>query len=238
MTSAGTEDQLAPDPPPPDVRWGLGDAAAGWLLGSLAAIALGGLAAAAGAAELLALALGQIGLWLGLLGSVLWAGRRKGTGRVGGDFGFRWRPLDLVIGPVIGLGSQLLLVPLIYLPLRWFIENPDVSKPARELAEQARGPAYIGFAAVAILAAPVIEELFFRGLVLRSILRRFGTGWAVTGSAAAFGVAHLQLLQLPALVALGLVLGLMAVRTGRLGPGIAAHAAFNALAVVSLYVRR
>jgi membrane protease YdiL (CAAX protease family) len=84
------------------------------------------------------------------------------------------------------------------------------------------------------VVAPVVEELFFRGLVLRSLERRVGTAWAVVGSAVAFGLAHFELLQLPALVGVGVVCGVLAVRTGRLGPGIFVHAAFNAVAVATL----
>ena len=45
-------------------------------------------------------------------------------------------------------------------------------------------------------------------------------------------------LQLPALVALGLILAVLVLRTGRLGPGIFAHGAFNAVTVVALALRR
>ena len=45
-----------------------------------------------------------------------------------------------------------------------------------------------------------------------------------------FAAVHLQLLQFPALVLIGLVLGWLTLRTGRLGPAIWAHVAFNATA--------
>ena len=38
----------------------------------------------------------------------------------------------------------------------------------------------------------------------------------------------------PALVAFGAVLGTLAYKTGRLGPGIIAHMAFNAVTVIAL----
>jgi membrane protease YdiL (CAAX protease family) len=93
-------------------------------------------------------------------------------------------------------------------------------------------------AVVVIVGAPVVEELFFRGLVLRSLQRRFGDGWAVAGSAVAFGLAHFEPLQLPALVVLGVVLGVLALRTGRLGPGMFAHGAFNAITIIALALQR
>ncbi|MEY2447361.1 MAG: protease family protein, partial [Acidimicrobiaceae bacterium] len=49
-----------------------------------------------------------------------------------------------------------------------------------------------------------------------------------------FGAAHFEPLQFPALFAFGLVAAGLATRTGRLGPGMWAHVAFNAVAVAGL----
>ncbi len=45
---------------------------------------------------------------------------------------------------------------------------------------------------VAVVFAPLVEELFFRGLLLRSLQRRVGTGRAVALSSVLFGLAHPQ----------------------------------------------
>jgi uncharacterized protein len=58
------------------------------------------------------------------------------------------------------------------------------------------------------------------------------------GSSVVFGLAHFEPLQLPALILFGVVLGVLAQRTGRLGPGIVAHATFNAVTVLSLTLSR
>ncbi len=62
--------------------------------------------------------------------------------------------------------------------------------------------------------------------------------WAVIVSSLVFGAVHLQPLQFPALVAVGVVFALLALRTGRLGPSIFAHIGFNAVAVGSLLAAR
>jgi membrane protease YdiL (CAAX protease family) len=94
------------------------------------------------------------------------------------------------------------------------------------------------------VGAPVVEELFFRGLLLRALQRRVPDGAAVAVSAVLFGVAHVQdlapgalLVVIVSLVALGAVLATLAVRTGRLGPGMWTHAAFNASTLVALLLR-
>ena len=222
--------------------WGLGDAAAGWLIGVLATAIVGAVwAGASGNTKLSigALSVAEVALWVGLAGAPLWATRRKGTGDLGRDFGLRIQASDAVAVPV-GIVSQLILVPLIYLPIEWLSGHHDVSKPAKEIIGGAHGGGQLALlTAVLVIGAPVVEELFFRGLVLRSIQRRLGASpradlWAVVGSAVVFGLSHFELLQLPALIAFGLILGLLAVRSGRLGPGIWAHAAFNAVTVLLL----
>jgi membrane protease YdiL (CAAX protease family) len=64
--------------------------------------------------------------------------------------------------------------------------------------------------------------------------RRLGTGWAVAVSSLVFRIIHFQLYDLRALLAFSLVAALLTVRTGRLGPAVWAHVAFNLIAVISL----
>ena len=87
---------------------------------------------------------------------------------------------------------------------------------------------------IVVVLAPLIEELFFRGLFQRATDRRFGAALSVVFPAVIFGAVHLQPLQFPALVLFGLVAGLLVARSDRLGPAIWAHVGFNAIAVASL----
>ena len=58
-----------------------------------------------------------IGLWVGLAGAAVYASRRRGTGSLGRDFGWRFGAWwDVPLGAAAGLGSQYLLIPLLYLP--------------------------------------------------------------------------------------------------------------------------
>jgi len=229
---------------PPAPRWGLGDAAIGYVVGFFAsAVAASAWAAAHGnptQSSLGTTAAGLIGLWLGLAGAPLLASRLKGSGDLAVEFGLRLRWIDLPLGLVLGLVSQLVVSDVLYLPLR--LTDPhleqQLSRPAQQLTGLAHGSAVALLAVLVVGCAPVVEELFFRGLLLRSLARRFGNVWAVIGSAVLFGLAHFEALQFPALVAFGLVLGVLAVRTGRLGPGIFAHAGFNAFTVAYLVGHR
>lgn len=182
------------------------------------------------------LGVAQAGLWAGLLGAPIWASRRKGTGSLAQDFGLQARWSDLGVGLAAGLVTQLLVIPVVYLALdrAGLLDADKLDDVAREITSQAEGGGLIVLSLFIAIGAPVVEELFFRGLLLRSIERRWGTAAAVGLSSVAFGLSHFQSLQLLALVIFGAVLGILTVRTGRLGPAIAAHVSFNAIAVIGL----
>ena len=92
-------------------------------------------------------------------------------------------------------------------------------------------------AAVAVLLiAPVSEELFFRGLLLRGFLMRYRPGTAIIASAFLFSAAHLNPLQgIPAFF-LGLYFGWLFVRTRSLWPCILAHALNNMVALGGVFL--
>jgi membrane protease YdiL (CAAX protease family) len=88
-----------------------------------------------------------------------------------------------------------------------------------------------------VVAAPVAEELLFRGL----LLGRFRAhGYLVSGtvlSAVVFSLAHGKPRNFLELSALGLLLAWLYLRTNSLWPSIAFHSFFNALAVVFVITR-
>ena len=84
------------------------------------------------------------------------------------------------------------------------------------------------------LTAAVAEELLFRG-ALQTLLIRAGLApvLAILGSAALFAVLHLQIYFLPALFAMGLVLGILFYWSGNLWYAMIAHFLNNGLIVVA-----
>jgi membrane protease YdiL (CAAX protease family) len=92
---------------------------------------------------------------------------------------------------------------------------------------------------MSILGAPFFEEVLFRGVIFRGVRARlsernenFAYPFALIFSAALFALAHFELLQLPGLFSVGLLLGYVVHRTGRLAPAIISHASFNTVAFV------
>ncbi|QXC62809.1 CPBP family intramembrane metalloprotease [Aquihabitans sp. G128] len=229
----------------PRARWGIADALIGLCVAivvanylAAACVAAAGYPVATDSADL-PLWLNLVGsplLWLGFVGVPVWAAHVKGNGVVT-DFRLRLRATDLPLAGAIGVVTQLVLVPILSLPLIWATgaDVDDLSRPARELADKVNGPfATIAFVLVIAIGAPIAEELFFRGLLLRSIQKRFGTAWAVAGSAVVFGLTHFEGVQTPALIGAGVVFGLVAVKTDRLGAAMVCHMAFNLTTVVNL----
>lgn len=227
---------------PREPGWGLGDALVGYLIATAAGLVGGALILAATGntstpsedLPLTMVAALQIPLWLGYLGVPLWAARRKGTG-LREDFGLESRWVDVPVGLAAGAATQAILLPLLYVPIIWLLGEQDIDGPARRLADRADdATGVVLLVLVTVVCAPIIEELFFRGLLMRSIENRFGPRWGLVLSSLAFGAVHFQLVQLPGLALAGLVFGFLAQRSGRLGPAIWAHAAFNGVAVAVL----
>jgi membrane protease YdiL (CAAX protease family) len=176
----------------------------------------------------------QVPLWLVMLAGPMVVAARKGNGWIA-DFKVRMVPTDVPLGLGIGIAAQLVLVPVLYKLLFVFIGDQDVSAAARELTDKATSPLGVLMLFVIVgLGAPVCEEVFYRGLVLRSFNRRWSSTVAIVGSSLLFGLFHFQVLQFPALVVFGLVLGYLTLRLDRLGPAIWAHVGFNLSASVVL----
>jgi membrane protease YdiL (CAAX protease family) len=89
---------------------------------------------------------------------------------------------------------------------------------------------------VTAVAAPICEEIFFRGMLFRLLRTRVPLWAAVLVSAVAFGLAHaspaVSLALLPTFMFMGIVLALVYVRTGWLTNSILLHGLSNAVATI------
>jgi exosortase E/protease (VPEID-CTERM system) len=111
----------------------------------------------------------------------------------------------------------------------------DMPAALAAMSAGARGLWIAGRAFSAILVVPLVEELAYRGYLLRRLdaedfeaVSYRAVGWVpLLVTAIAFGV--LQGPLWPAGIAAGLVFGLVAIRTGRLAEAVAAHATSNLL---------
>lgn len=162
------------------------------------------------------------------------------------DFGLCFTWLDILFGLILGFFLR---------SLTTLVEVFAYGRPAG--SGLVFGPTvydmwWVLLAIVApVLIAPVIEELFFRGLLQRAVLkafsrslptsRRLPTVIAVAVSSLVFAAVHVLqtsggtetvVVGLSTLI-LGIGLGTLAAVTNRLGGAIIAHVSFNALGVLS-----
>ena len=222
-----------------DVRgaFGVWHVLAGYVAAVFAASITGGAGAAlSGDADgLAALLAGQLGFWSVLVAVVALDRRRSGPRAEAEPWTSQFRWVDLA-GLLVGVITQLVLLPLLYLPFRSLIDEDELSKPAEELMSGIHGAGLVAMGIGVVVVAPIVEELFFRGLLLRTMRHRWGMTTAVVASSLFFGATHFQPLQFAGLTLAGLVFAAAVVRTGRLGTAIAVHAGLNATTFVALVV--
>lgn len=167
-------------------------------------------------------------LWTPLVLAVLIAGyRRSGLRQKTDDpsAGIRFRItwMDVLVGAFLGLLLRAVIMALELLSVGYVSSSSTMFKTDYDLL-------WVASAIIApAIIAPVVEELFFRGLVLPAI----GINWiGVVGSAVIFSLFHLVTgfnpLTAASTFVVGIVLGYVAMRTGRLGASIVAHIVFNA----------
>jgi len=156
--------------------------------------------------------------------------------------GLRWpTPLDL------GL-TLLLLVPwylgiIIVSTASALLFNGGRVVPGNSRLVFTQHPGGIGVLLLALLvtavAAPICEEVFFRGMLFRLLRTRVPLWAAVLLSAIAFGLAHaspaVSAALLPTFMYMGIVLAVVYVRTGWLTNNILLHSLSNAIATVLVY---
>lgn len=116
--------------------------------------------------------------------------------------------------------------------LHWFFP-PLPEGVARQLRAMGDGEQPLSLILVGFAVAPAIcEELAFRGFILTGFCRNGRARLAIGLSALAFGVMHMIPQQVFNATLLGTVLGLIAVRSNSLLPGVIFHFLFNSLAVL------
>ncbi|WP_324671010.1 CPBP family intramembrane glutamic endopeptidase [Hymenobacter sp. GOD-10R] len=85
---------------------------------------------------------------------------------------------------------------------------------------------------VVCISAPILEELFFRGLLLSGLLKNYSPRKAIIQSSLLFGIIHLYPMQAVSAMVMGLFLGWLYYRTQSLSACIVAHALNNTVAWV------
>lgn len=165
--------------------------------------------------------------------------RRWGSGRLA-SLGWKFRWSDLGWGPLTWLAAVLsqsvvaAAVLIFDIPLSSNIDGTGDFDADRAYL--------IATLVAAVIAAPIVEEIVFRGLVMRGFLSRMGPVAAIGLQGVLFGVAHIDPVRGVGNIGLAMVLsgvgiafGVSAYITHRLGPTVIAHAIFNAVVLTIVF---
>lgn len=119
------------------------------------------------------------------------------------------------------------------------LEDDALAENTQILKDLEGSPWLFGLLFVVVIGAPLSEELLFRGLILRSVQKRWGSVAGVIGSLLVFVPIHLadggilsdgQIVLWVSIATLGAALAIAAVVTERLAAPIIAHVIINAIA--------
>ncbi|MDA2973779.1 MAG: CPBP family glutamic-type intramembrane protease [Actinomycetota bacterium] len=174
---------------------------------------------------------------------LVWALRRLGR-RVGGGVASgrsligRPRPADVAKGALVWVSAVVAQAMVAAALLGLGVEIGSNTEGLFD--DSGLTAALLVTAFAAVVAAPVVEEVVFRGVILPALVPRVGRVFAVVVQAVVFGAVHADPSGsagaglVVVLAAVGAVFGVAALITGRLWPVILGHALFNGvvLAVV------
>ena len=88
----------------------------------------------------------------------------------------------------------------------------------------------------AAIAAPIFEEILFRGFILPSLTRYVSTWGAIALSSFIFAAAHLSVSEILPLMILGMVLGFVYTRSKNLLAPMMVHSLWNSATMAGLFV--
>ncbi|MEO1671880.1 MAG: type II CAAX endopeptidase family protein [Cyanobacteria bacterium J06631_2] len=139
-----------------------------------------------------------------------------------------------------GFGGYLVAIPLVLLVSainQQIWQGQGGSNPLLFLALQAQDKVALAiFFGTASIAAPLFEEIMFRGFLLPSLTRYTSPNGAIAISGLIFAVAHLSLSEVLPLATLGIVLGFVYTRSRNLLAPMLLHCLWNSGTLVSLFV--
>lgn len=172
--------------------------------------------------------------WIVLLGVAWFVAGVLGHDRRGWHIGRT--PSDIPLGIAAGLFLQVPVMVMVSIIMQGILGDFSPSGRALTLIDAAAtSPVSIIAVVVAVaIGAPIVEELFYRGIVQGALVERLGWPGVVIASAI-FGAVHLNMIEFFPLTVAGLAFGLLAYGTGRLLPAIVAHMAFNGFTLAVLF---
>jgi membrane protease YdiL (CAAX protease family) len=169
-----------------------------------------------------------LALQAALLGAAAWFSVRRyscGWRALGFRSAIRggwWVPVVVVLAAYFTLGVYFMIVELVGLG--------DLVPESTLPEDFFDNPAIVPLVGIlAVLAAPVAEETFFRGFLFAGLRVRWGTFWAALASGLLFAALHFNLGSIVPFTVIGMLLAWAYVFSGSLWTAIGAHFIFNSV---------
>lgn len=139
-----------------------------------------------------------------------------------------------------GVGGYLVAIPSVFLVSilnQQLWQGRGGSNPLLLLALESQDKFALAiFFLTASIAAPIFEEIMFRGFLLPSLTGYLPVWGAIVVSGVIFAVAHLSLAETIPLATLGIILGIVYTRSRSLLASITLHSLWNSGTLFSLFV--
>lgn len=139
-----------------------------------------------------------------------------------------------------GIGGYLTAIPLVFLVSllnQQIWQGKGGSNPLLLLTLQSQDKfAIFVLFITASVAAPIFEEIMFRGFLLPSLTRYLPVSGAIVVSGFTFAIAHLSLAETIPLATLGIILGVVYTRSRSLMSSIIIHSLWNSGTLFTLFV--
>jgi membrane protease YdiL (CAAX protease family) len=149
-----------------------------------------------------------------------------------------WRAADVFAGIGAGLGAVVAGTIVIVITIA-IVHAITGNEPSSSTAlDDTTGPWLILNALMAVLLAPVCEEVYFRGFLFQGLRGRMRFLWAALLSGSFFAFVHVEPIRFFGLAVMGLILASVFERRRTLVSSMAAHATVNVVAVVLLFAFR
>ncbi len=164
-----------------------------------------------------------------VLGLYLFAAERS-TART---LAIRPVPLPIIVFAVVGGAAlQFPLAELGNLMAEIFPRSLEEQLTQRRLLTPEGPLSALAIVFSVVVAAPLTEELLFRGLLLPGLAERYGAAFALGVTSLGFGAIHAEPGAIVYATVAGLVLGAITLRTKSVLPALAMHGATNAMPVL------
>lgn len=138
----------------------------------------------------------------------------------------------ILLGTISCIGTGM-ISSIIYLTYSTIIQHYGIIIPEPDFSFPTQSAYLILFLLYACFIGPILEEIIFRGFILKS-MQKYGNLTAIIVSSILFSMFHLNLVQFVNPVIMGIVLGFITIKSKSIVPSIIAHIFNNSITFIAL----